>query len=475
MFGLVAAATIAVAGAASLGARQEEPFPHEDHQGLFPVCSGCHADVTSADRADRYPAAEQCSGCHDGVNQDEVVWAAPSERVSNVVFDHGAHASDLAAAGDAPVACESCHSDPQGGRMSVDAAEELESCWGCHAHERDDHYAGTPAASAEAALCTSCHVPLASSGFDRPRLEVLPEPDDHVSGDFLLEAHAVDAAADVARCATCHTSDRCVACHVDAGLAEIRAIPAAPPEMAQPEWGHEYPTPETHTVRGFDQAHPVGPDGAADCSSCHTTDDCLSCHIEPAPEPIGRLPTRAVAVAPGAYLDVEAPESHLTAFFMDAHANLAAAGPSTCASCHTETYCAECHDGPSDGGYHPPSFVARHAGDAYGRAEECASCHSTAAFCRECHESGGLGSAGRLGAGYHDAEPLWLLRHGGPARQSLESCASCHRQTDCVQCHGVLGSFQVSPHTDDFDAERAWARSPRTCMACHVSNPTGGG
>ena len=360
--------------------------------------------------------------------------------------------------------------------MSVDGAEELESCWGCHAHERDDHYDGLVAdAVAEAAVCTACHVPLARSGFDRSRLEGLPSPADHDDADYLLLGHGADATAYIARCATCHTEDRCVACHVDAGLDEIRAIPAAPREMDQPEWSHEYPTPGTHLVDAFDVAHAPGDEGAAECSTCHTSDDCLSCHIEPAPQPVDDLPGRTAVQAPGAYLHVEAPESHMTAFFMDAHSNLAAASPTTCASCHTETYCAECHDGPADGGYHPPAFVARHAGDAYGRAEECASCHSTAAFCRECHEDGGLGSTGRLGAGYHDAEPLWLLRHGGPARQSLESCASCHQQTDCVQCHGVLGAFQVSPHTEDFDAERAWARSPRTCIACHISNPIGGG
>ena len=143
--------------------------------------------------------------------------------------------------------------------------------------------------------------------------------------------------------------------------------------------------------------------------------------------------------------------------------------------CHTESYCIECHDGPADGGYHPPSFVSRHAADGFARTAECASCHSTEVFCPACHDDLGLTGTGRLQAGYHDAEPIWLLRHGQSARQNLESCASCHTQTDCVQCHGVLSSFSVSPHSRDFDAAEAWARSPRTCLACHVRNPVGGG
>jgi hypothetical protein len=43
-----------------------------------------------------------------------------------------------------------------------------------------------------------------------------------------------------------------------------------------------------------------------------------------------------------------------------------------------------------------------------------------------------------------------------------------------MQCHGVASAFKVSPHGPDFDAERAWARSARTCVACHLGNPLNG-
>ena len=66
-----------------------------------------------------------------------------------------------------------------------------------------------------------------------------------------------------------------------------------------------------------------------------------------------------------------------------------------------------------------------------------------------------------------------------------DGCVRCHedpalprtRETvkGCEQCHGVLGAFKVSPHGPDFDAERAWSRSARTCLACHVRNPLNGG
>ncbi|HEX6589857.1 MAG TPA: cytochrome c3 family protein, partial [Longimicrobiales bacterium] len=80
---------------------------------------------------------------------------------------------------------------------------------------------------------------------------------------------------------------------------------------------------------------------------------------------------------------------------------------------------------------------------------------------------------GRLGSGFHDAQPLWLLRHGQAARQTLESCTTCHEQRDCMQCHSQTGSFQINPHGPDFDAERARDRNSRICFACHVADPIG--
>ena len=470
---------------AAMAAMQETRFPHEEHQGLFPVCSGCHQGVESGDLDALYPPPSQCAGCHDGVDQEEVAWTGPGTRVSNVEFDHVEHRAELVAAGDPVVTCEGCHSDPQGGRMSVDDAEQLDTCWSCHAHARPDHFAaistgapGPPGEPVATSACEACHLPLAESGFGRARLQALPRPAGHDDPTFLagpgVAGHADGVRQDLARCATCHTQDRCVACHVSPAVDEILAMPAAPPAMDQPEWGSEYPRPATHGAAEWLTTHAPGTDGPLECSTCHTSDDCASCHLEPMPDVVAALPARAETRAPGTMLQTHAPATHRSPFFTTTHATLAAAEPSTCSTCHTETYCVDCHDGPPGGGYHEPRFVARHQAEAFGRAEECATCHSTAAFCRECHQESGLGSTGRLGAGYHDAEPLWLLRHGQAARQSLESCASCHQQRDCVQCHGALGAFKVSPHTEDFDAAAAWARSPRTCLACHISNPLGG-
>ena len=162
-------------------------------------------------------------------------------------------------------------------------------------------------------------------------------------------------------------------------------------------------------------------------------------------------------------------------FFLKTHSTLASTNPKECATCHEEQFCTSCHDGPSQGGYHPAGFVAKHSAEAWGRDVECANCHNTTVFCRACHQESGLTSHGRLGPGYHDSEPLWLLRHGQAAREGLESCTTCHKQSDCTQCHSVLGAFKVSPHPADFDAARAWAINPRPCTFCHTKNPLDGG
>lgn len=468
MFAVTASSVVVIAsGSEPIAAEQESPFPHADHQGLFPLCTGCHAGVPSGDLASWYPDPASCASCHDGVRRPGVAWNGPSSRVDNVSFDHPDHARTLDESGDAAVQCASCHVAPGGGRMDVSADLQVATCWACHAHSTDDHY--DPGAT-----CTTCHVPLASTRFDRLRIEALPKPASHEADGFVLEGHGALAPGREGLCATCHTQERCTTCHLDPGLPSIAAMPTAPPEMELPEVTAHYPEPVSHTELDWPAAH-ADVRAAAECSTCHTADDCRSCHLESEPEIVGRLASRSTGGAPGVGLEGQPPESHGSAFFMQAHSVLASADAASCQTCHVERFCVECHAGPVGSGYHPPNFMVRHAGDAYGRDAECVNCHQERVFCRACHADLGLAGQRRANAGYHDGSSLWLLRHGQAARQGLESCASCHKQVDCTRCHGVLGAFKVSPHPRDFDAAAAWVRSPRTCLACHVGNPTGGG
>ena len=462
--GLALAATILVSAFAG-ATRQDASFPHDLHRGLFPLCTGCHSGIPSGNLSAFYPSPESCANCHDGSALDRVAWSGPTDRVDNVRFSHDVHASYLADYDDPPQSCQSCHVPEGRNRMAVSANIQTGTCWSCHAHRATDHYVD--------ANCSTCHVTLAESGLPRTRIEAFATPADHHPDAFLAGAHGVAAAETLARCATCHTADRCVSCHVDAGRPEIAALAFAPPGMDLPAGQAHYSIPANHTDHRWFAGHGDAASLQA-CATCHTTDDCRACHIAPVPRQVAALPARADVRAPGVRLVPHAPESHDNFFFMQVHPVLAAGDAGSCATCHVESFCVDCHDGPVGGGYHPPGFVARHAADAFGREAECSSCHDNQAFCRACHVQVGIASVGRLTSGYHKGGPVWLLRHGQAARQNLENCTTCHTQNDCTQCHGVLGAFKVSPHSPGFDARRAWEQNPRSCFACHIKNPLEG-
>jgi hypothetical protein len=449
--------------------RDRQEFPHEAHAGLFPLCAGCHQGVETGFAAELYPEPASCAACHDGVEFALASFTVPAPEPTNLRFDHVVHARAVAAAGgeEPVVSCATCHADAGAPRMTVDPLA-AERCLGCHTRPNTPHLVGAP--------CATCHLTLAESRLPLERIAAFEVPADHESGRFILETHGALAVEETSRCATCHTQDRCVSCHVDAGRAEIALIPLAPPDMELPPAVAHYPVPASHRTPAFREAHGrgLGASGAADCATCHTRDDCASCHLSPLPAAALALPLRATVVAPGVGLFQGAPASHQVPRFDRAHGTLAAADPAACATCHTQPFCVQCHSAPQQPVYHEANFVARHAADAWSRSTECASCHEVQVFCRSCHVQSGFGAQGRLGQGFHDAEPLWLLRHGQPARQSLESCASCHQQKDCLQCHSQLGAFRVNPHGPNFDARRAWARNPGICTACHLGNPFGG-
>jgi predicted CXXCH cytochrome family protein len=79
------------------------------------------------------------------------------------------------------------------------------------------------------------------------------------------------------------------------------------------------------------------------------------------------------------------------------------------------------------------------------------------------------GSKRRSGAA-HSGQPVWLLQHGEAARRGMTSCASCHQQTDCMQCHSAVGS-RVNPHGRDFNAAQMRKKNPTLCAYCHLTVP----
>jgi predicted CXXCH cytochrome family protein len=453
-------------GAIVLQADRTDGFPHEQHARLFPHCESCHEGIETGDPAAYHPPPLLCENCHDGTVEPRVEWTGPRAHLTNLVFEHTRHQLVVTQTDAASLDCAECHTPPGAPRMTIERTR-TDVCFACHGHAATDHFVDAP--------CQMCHVPFVESELPPTRLPTLPLPADHDLPGFLLEGHGADAQGRPQKCAVCHTRERCTSCHVDAAdVPEIAAIPAAPPGWLLPQYAVVYPVPPSHLTPQWLEQHGAAA-SRAQCATCHTREDCTACHVPPGPAAIATLPARADVAAPGAVTQRQRPLSHASRWFEREHAALAASQPGSCHACHAPKYCADCHDAPASPSYHPRNFASQHASQAWGRRLECSTCHEVRTFCRACHIQMGMETAGRLNPGFHDAEPLWLLRHARAARQGLESCTSCHTQRDCMQCHTEIGAFQISPHGPNFDARRAQRRNPVICFACHVTDPLANG
>ncbi len=191
---------------------------------------------------------------------------------------------------------------------------------------------------------------------------------------------------------------------------------------------------------------------------------CSSCHMADSGEP----------------MDVRRSPAFHTPFYLSDHRALAASATADCETCHVrEQRCLGCHTGsenldtPSQeqGLYHTLNFMQQHSAAAWSRETECSSCHNPEAFCRSCHLGLGLGAGeGRTDTGFHNWNPNFQFGHGQAARQGLESCASCHAQSDCLACHSAKSGRNINPHGPDFDADRLRDKNPQLCLFCHFSS-----
>jgi hypothetical protein len=128
---LIAALALTLVGA-SAGQGQER-FSHEAHDGLFPLCTGCHG--VEADGSVSYPDQESCASCHDGEQEPPVEWAAQAPFAG---FDHRFHEGTSA---DRP-GCSDCHGGGEAWAVSVVRS----GCAECHVQ----HHAGE-------VRCRACH------------------------------------------------------------------------------------------------------------------------------------------------------------------------------------------------------------------------------------------------------------------------------------------------------------------------------
>ncbi len=316
-------------------------------------------------------------------------------------------------------ACLDCHAAAETSRSAVDSLMPGEAaCRSCHAIDR---------AQPTEAGCGSCHV-----GF------VVGEPPArlHVPPPSLKFDHAAHVSRGQA-CSGCHGTLE------DADLAGRDALPT----MTLCLQCHD------------DEAAPSA------CATCHLTD-------------LGVLRTELPAgdLVPSGQIYGDA---HDLAFVRD-HGPAASRDADYCGSCHQDSDCLECHAGvrrPDD--FHPADYVLIHAIDGRRNDPDCSTCHREQTFCVGCHQRSGIagGDTGDFdqqqpGRQFHPAD--WASDgHAREARANLDTCVSCHREDDCLECHtSEPGSPQVSPHgpgwRNSARCEALAARNPRMCTRCHI-------
>jgi Cytochrome c7 and related cytochrome c len=173
------------------------------------------------------------------------------------------------------------------------------------------------------------------------------------------------------------------------------------------------------------------------------------------------------------------------------HPTQARPSAESCAACHDQTYCAQCHSATTTAArpsiiwpeevqqsyIHRGDYVSRHTVDAGANPSSCRKCHGTK-FCEACHVQQNLAKpndVGRRPASH--TGPDWSTNqnsgnfHGDAARRDVTSCANCHDQgasSTCVLCHHV-GGIGGNPHPRSFlskhDADDRQHNA--MCRACH--------
>lgn len=476
--GLVVALCLTIAGAVfavpGVGRQAQEAFPHREHANLFPLCTTCHAGAAEAGQP-LWPEASGCASCHDGTVEERVEWSPPPPRGAGFLrFTHESHAREAMAERPADSVrvrdCASCHNETETPRMAVvDAA--VGRCIDCH--ELRQPHLDVPSTE-----CATCHVRVTeAASLTAEEIAAFPRPSSHDQPGFALAGHgelakgpaASGSQAVDASCATCHARNLCLACHVNAP--ESPPIQALALDERSPAFDTELAAPPSHQRPDFLRMHGRDAErGTANCAACHTRESCATCHVGAPQQTIAALPAAGPGRAIGVHPVREAPPSH-TWDFRENHGAEASARPQSCETCHTRPMCLQCHrpQGAEERQYHAQGFLTRHPAAAYTRQADCSDCHNPAQFCQSCHQQSGLVAQRRLGlSGYHDAFRGFSLGHGQAARQSLESCASCHAERDCTACHSaVSGGFRFNPHGPGFDPERLRSKNPSLCTACH--------
>jgi hypothetical protein len=210
------------------------------------------------------------------------------------------------------------------------------------------------------------------------------------------------------------------------------------------------------------------------CLSCHehkkefAASKCDGCHVD----------LRRYALKPTTFF------SHQGNFVKE-HGRAARAAADSCATCHEQTFCKECHfetvaariefllpERVDRDFIHRNDFLGRHQVEAAADPVMCRRCHGQS-FCDDCHRAQNLTP---FGTDPRNPHPIgWSFPgspnfHGPAARRDIVRCAACHDQgarSICVDCHKV-GGIGGNPHPPGWNRSRNEIQSNGMCLTCHI-------
>jgi len=359
-------------------------------------------------------------------DQDAAAWSPivyPMQRLP-LVFSHASHLAR-------GTTCAACHPAAATSRSAVDNLLPTELlCRACHPIDRAQPELVVQGAPPVA--CRTCHAGYVN-GAPVARVYQTPPP--------LKFDHSAHRAAP---CESCHGDLRTVA------LATTQQLPTMAACL------------RCHT-KGVDERH---------CADCHLAK--LGGLIETS------FPHGTLVPAHDGLGDAHGPG------FKDHHTQEARQVGATCTACHDRSECVACHQGvvkPME--FHPGNYLLTHAVDARRGKPDCSACHRAQSFCVGCHEREGLGTRGDTQFSASDPSrafhpPGWATTGVGPnlhareARRNVASCASCHRENDCLTCHSAQpGAPRASPHPAGWRGSarcKALDRgNRRMCLRCHIA------
>ena len=322
-------------------------------------------------------------------------------------------------------------------------------------------------------------------------------PTSTLASDTLLATHE--------NCKTCHEeqlASKCTFCHTSDDPTTYTTTPLPGRNLIFSHQLHvETQKVECETCHtGVDKAE-IGVNVAipvmATCNTCHNdvkaSNVCETCHVDMA---------------------ALRPREHNRTDFVREHKRIARVSTATCASCHTQESCSDCHNGSDlvkvdvpgkdlmslrsprltaiDRGQetrltkvHDLNFKFTHGLAVEGKKLDCQSCHNQQTFCVTCHEAGGDVNQAKFQPDSHRKVGFVTLGvgsggglHAKLARRDIESCAACHDSQGadpaCITCHmdsdGIKGT-NPRTHQPGFMADNhgSWHTDPgATCYVCHT-------